>query len=75
MQSVTATINIKNLQAGSNHGLVMWSKNARHKLPLFVPFAALKGVDLWKAAQVKVSYYRSDAGRLIATGIEVLKSK
>ena len=75
MQSMTTTINIKNLQNGSDHGLVMWSKNARHRLPLFVPFAVLKGIDLWKAAQVKVSYHRSDAGRLIASGIEVLKSK
>ena len=75
MQSMTATIDIKNLQNGSDHGLVMWSKNARHRLPLFVPFAILHGIDLWKAAKVKVSYYRSDAGRLIASGVEVLKTR
>lgn len=70
----TANISIKNVQQTSS-GFVVWSKNARHRLPMFVPFNILKGINMFKAAAVTVAFHKTDAGRLVADDIEVTETK
>lgn len=72
--AMSATVDIKNIQPASA-GYVMWSKNPNHRRPTFVPFSALKGVNIFKAAKVKVSFRETDAKRLVVSNLEVVETK
>ena len=71
---MSATVDIKNIQPASA-GYVMWSKNPAHKRPTFVPFSALKGINIFRAAKVKVDFHQTDAKRLVVSNLEVLETK
>ena len=71
---MSATVDIKNIQP-ADAGYVMWSKNPNHRRPTFVPFSALKGINIFKAAKVKVDFHQTDANRLVVSAIKVVETK
>ena len=71
---MSATVDIKNIEKIAP-GYLIWSKNRRHKLPVFAPYRALKGIDIYKIQRVAVDYFRNTRGNLIAKRLEVLETK
>ncbi|MCY4652575.1 MAG: hypothetical protein OXC95_05355 [Dehalococcoidia bacterium] len=74
METMTSDVTVKNIQqAGS--GYLVWSKNRNHKKPVFVPYHRLGGINIFKLASARISFYRNASGRLVASGIEVTQLK
>ena len=69
--SMSATIDIKNIQPAKS-GYVMWSS---HHRPTFVPFSALKGVNIFKAQKVEIDYRRNENNRLVVSSLKVVETK
>ena len=72
--TMSAVVDIKNIQPAKS-GYVMWSKSASHRQPTFVPFSALKGVNIFKAQKVEIDYRRTENNRLVVSSLRVVESK
>ena len=72
--TMRAHVPIKNVQqAGS--GYIMWSRAPSHRLPTFVPFHRLDGINIFTVAEADIEFYRNSEGKLIVSDFRVKKSK